>query len=173
MEIKNYKSADSSISMGGSIIIIILVVLCLTVFSVLSFTTAYSDLKLTKKTEEMIYDYYKINGKAEDKLGDIYKVLITTSEGMKNSDTPEKFFNDAAQKLIEINDVSITDSSSDSIKIYYEIPGDKNQKICVTLNIMYDPISRNPDYDVETWNLSAIELPAYEEENIDLWEGFK
>lgn len=173
MEIRNYKSSNISMGMGGSLIIIILVVLCLTVFSVLSFTTAYSDLKLAEKTEEMTSDYYKASGKAEEKLAYIYEALISACESMNDSDSPEAFFNDAALKVANINDVSIISSNSNSFKIYYEALGDKNQKICVTINIMYDEISRRPYYDIETWNLSTIEPPVYEEENIDLWEGFE
>lgn len=175
MAIKNYKSSNISIGigMGGAIIIIILVVLCLTVFSVLSFTTAHSDLKLAEKTEEMTSDYYKTNGKAEEKLADIYEVLISACENMKVEDTPEVFFNTAVGELSEIDGVSIISSNWDSFKIYYEASGDKNQKICVTVNIMYDKINNYPYYNIETWNLSTIEPPVYEEENFDLWEGFE
>lgn len=173
MESRNHKPFNVSIGMGGAIIIVILVVLCLTVFSVLSFTTAYSDLRLAKKTEEVTYDYYRTHGMAEVKLADIYEALTSTIENMKYENTAEIFFNKAAYELAKIEGVSIINNINDSLKIYYEVLGDKNQKICVTINIMYDEINNRPYYDIETWNLSTIELPVYEEENFDLWEGFE
>lgn len=172
MENKNYRVSNVSVGMGGSIIVVILVVLCLTVFSVLSFSTAYSDLKLAEKTEEMTSDFYKVSGKAEEKLADIYNVLRLADENMKDTDTPEVFYNNAALRLAEIDDVSIINNNNGSFKAYYETFGDKNQKICVTLNIMYDELTHRPCYEIETWNLAAIELPDYEQQNIDLWEGF-
>jgi len=173
MEIRSYKPSNVSIGMGGSLIIIVLVVLCLTIFSVLSFTTAYSDLKLAKKTEEMTFDYYKTHGKAEEKLAEIYEILILSTKNISGENASEVFFNTTSGALAEIEGVSIIGSNNDSLKIYYEASGDKNQKICVTINIMYDKISDRPYYDIETWNLSIIELPVYDEENFDLWEGFE
>ena len=173
MENKNYSTADIPIGMGGSIIVVILVVLCLTVFSVLSFDTAYSDLKLTEKTEEMAADYYKINGKAEEKLSDIYNAMDSICKSMKDTDTPETFYSDVFLQLAKIDDVSIIGSNDGSFKIYYESLGDKNQKICVTLDIFYDELKHCPSYEIETWNLSAIEFPDYEQQNIDLWEGLE
>ena len=173
MERKDYRTSDISVGMGGSLIVVILVVLCLTVFSVLSFSTAYSDLKLTEKAEEMTYDYYKINGKAEEKLSDIYTVLISVNGNLKEAGTAEAFFNNAKIKLTEIYGVSVSETNNGTLKAYYESLGDKNQKICVTLNIMYDEINHSSCCTIETWNLSPIELPDYEQQNIDLWEGFE
>ena len=170
---RNSKLSNVPIGMGGALIITIFVVLCLTIFSVLSFTTAYSDLKLAKKTEEMTYDYYSIHGKAEEKLASIYDVLVSTNENMSFDSSSNDFYDNAIIALREIKSVSIIDSNKNLLKIYYEELGDKNQKISVTLNIMYDIINRRPYYDIETWNLSTIELPVYEEENFDLWEGFE
>ena len=136
MENKNYRATNISMGMGGAIIVVILVVLCLTVFSVLSFSTAYSDLKLTEKTEEMAADYYITNGKAEEKLADVYNELSLAAEKMKDTDTPEVFYNNATVQLAGIDGVSIINTDNGSFKAYYESLGDKNQKICVTLNII-------------------------------------
>jgi len=173
MQSRNVKLSNASIGMGGALIITIFVVLCLTVFSVLSFVTAYSDLKLAVKTEEMTYDYYKTHGKAEEKLSEIYEKLISTSEKVKEQDKSENFYSSLSASLDEIKDVSIIEDNDTSLKIYYETLGDKNQKICVTLNVLYDEESNRPYYNIESWNLSAIYLPVYEEENYDLWEGIE
>lgn len=174
MENKSTKLSNVSVGMGGTLIITIFVVLCLTVFSVLSFTTAYSDLKLAKKTEEFTNDYYKIQGMAEERLAEIYAALMSVNESIGTTDTPtESFMNNAAEAIVKLYGVSVTELNNDSLTLYYENQGDKNQKLCVTLMVMYDDERNLPYYDIVTWNLEPIELPVFEEENYDLWEGFE
>lgn len=174
MEYKNSKLSNVSIGMGGALILTIFVVLCLTVFSVLSFTTAYSDLKLANKTEEYTSDYYKVHGIAEEKLAEIYVVLMSINENISSTNTlQEAFINNAAEAVSKLNGVSIIELNNNTFSLYYEIFGDKNQKLCVTLKILYDEEKNIPYYDIVTWNLEPIELPVYEEENYDLWEGFE
>ncbi len=165
MENRKHKSSSVSIGMGGSLIVIIFVSLCLTIFSVLSFTTAYSDLKLSKKTAEMNFDYYNIHGNAEEKLAEIYDALI--------SDKNLENISDVVLLLDQVNNISIVDQTNDSARIYYESIGEKNQKICVTLVINFDKNAQQLNYDIEKWKLSSIELPDYKEENYNLWEGFE
>lgn len=173
MENRNSKLNNVSIGMGGALIITIFVVLCLTVFSVLSFTTAYSDLKLAKKTEEITYDYYRIHGISEERLAEINVVLMSINETINPANSIEVFMKKAAEAVVKLYGVSVIELNDDSFTIYYESMGDRNQKICTTLKVMYDEEKRAPYYNIETWNLSTIELPIYEEENFDLWEGFE
>jgi len=174
MENKSSKLSNVSIGMGGALILTIFVVLCLTVFSVLSFTTAYSDLKLANKTEEYTSDYYKVHGISEEKLAEIYVVLMSINENISSTNTlQEAFINNAAEAVSKLNGVSIIELNNNTFSLYYEIFGDKNQKLCVTLKILYDEEKNIPYYDIVTWNLEPIELPVYEEENYDLWEGFE
>ncbi|HBD63293.1 MAG TPA: hypothetical protein DC038_02535 [Clostridiales bacterium] len=170
MEHKTMKSSNASLGAGGTIIVVIFVVVCLTVFASLSFVTAISDLKLAKKTEEINYDYYDTHGKAEEKLSDIFGMLDSISDSHLTS---EHFYDSASDLLSEIEGISAIEKNNSSLKIYYETLGTKNQKICVTLNIFYDELIGQPRYDIETWNLTAIELPVFEEQNIDLWKGLE
>lgn len=171
MNIKSNNLSNSSLNLGGTIIIIIFVVLCLTVFSFLSFTTAYSDLKLSEKSEEFYKDYYKLNGIAEERLAEIYVILMSVNENERLTDTPKTFMNNAAESIVKLHGVSVISLNDDSLTLYYETLGNKNQKLCVTLKIMYDEEKSVPYYNIETWNLSPIEAPVYEEETLDLWEG--
>jgi hypothetical protein len=173
MENRSSKSSNVSIGMGGSLILTIFVVLCLTVFSVLSFTTAYSDLKLAHKTEKFTSDYYKIHGLAEEKLAEIYEVLMSINEKSSVNTLQEDFISKASEAVSKIYGVSEIKLNSESFTLYYEVLGDKNQKICVTLEILFDEDKNIPYFDIVTWNLEPIELPVYEEENYDLWEGFE
>jgi len=169
------KKSQTSAKMGGSLIIVIFVALCLTVFSVLSFTTAYSDLKLTKKTEKMVADYYSAHGKAEQKVSEIYDALIAANEEIISSSNiisyKKGFFDAAAVKLNNMSDVAITDEDINNYSVYFESLGDENQKICVTMNVLYDEKDKLPYYKINSWYLDNINAPVYEEGNIELWEG--
>lgn len=162
-----------STGIGGSLIIVIFVVLCLTIFSVLSFTTAYSDLKLSKKSESMVKDYYYTYGETEQKLSEIYDTIININNNLisTDQDTKENFNNVAIKELEKIEGLSVVDKNNEFFTIYYEVYGNENQKICVTLNILYNEKSKIPYYEIESWNLANINALNYEEENYDLWEG--
>lgn len=61
--------------------------------------------------------------------------------------------------------------ANERIGILYDIQGELNQKINVSLNIFYDTKNELYYYSIVSWNLSNIELPNYEDEIIDLWES--
>lgn len=170
---KSSRLSSVSIGIGGSLVLVIFVVLCLTIFSVLSFTTAYSDLKLSKKTEQITVDYYAIHSKAEEKLAEISEKLILFHTAKFDEDLSKSinFYKHAKEELREIEDIKVIKQDGKELTIYYEILGDRNQKISVTLNILYDETNDKPYYEIVSWNLSNIELPKYEEEIVDLWEG--
>ena len=153
------KKTNVSVGMGGTLIITVFVVLCLMIFAALSFSTAYSDLKLSKKAQEMTRDYYSIHGRAEEILSQISDVLY-------DSDVNEK-------EEIIISKLSAIDFESfideENLVAEYEVLGQKNQKINVILNILHD--SKGYYYEIAAWNLSNIQLPIYEDEIIDIWEG--
>ncbi len=153
------KKTNVSVGMGGTLIITVFVVLCLMIFAALSFSTAYSDLKLSKKAQEMTRDYYSIHGRAEEILSQISDVLY-------DSDVNEKE-EIIISKLSAIDFVSFIDE--ENLVAEYEVLGQKNQKINVILNILHD--SKGYYYEIAAWNLSNIQLPIYEDEIIDIWEG--
>ncbi len=146
-----------SLGMGGTLIITVFVALCLMIFAVLSFATAYSDLKLSNKAQQITADYYSIHGRAEEKLSEINDILHESDEG--------KIIGD----LSKIDGLSFIDGENSIAQ--YEITGQKNQKISVKLNILHD--KNGYYYEIAAWNLSNMELPLYEDEIIDLWEGIE
>ncbi len=172
--------SSTSFGIGGTLIMVIFVSLCLTIFSTLSFTTAYSDLKLSIKTQEMIKDYYVANGRAEEKLSQIYEKLLLSQNDLNINDDnsisiSENYKIIAENKVLELEGLRILEGQENvgnlAFTAYYEALGDLNQKICVTLNIYYDKIKNEPYYEIVSWNLSNINVPSYEEDVYDLWEG--
>lgn len=163
---KSSRLSNVSIGIGGSLIIVIFVVLCLTIFSVLSFTTAYSDLKLSRKTEQITVDYYDIHGRAEEKLSEISDKMMEYK-----SNSSDGFSRFMEEKIGEIDGITSVENDDKVFKICFEVVGDKNQKINASLDIYYDESLGKAAYDIISWNLSNVEIPQYEDENVDLWEG--
>lgn len=62
-------------SSGGAMLIIIFVVLCLTVFGFLAFSTAFADRKLTDKNIKNQVEFYSADSEAELKIAKIYGEL--------------------------------------------------------------------------------------------------
>ena len=153
------RRTNVSVGMGGTLIITVFVVLCLMIFASLSFVTAYSDLKMSKKAQEITADYYNIHGNAEEKLAEISDVLYD----IDINEEKDKVL----RKLSDIDGVRVDEENS---TLQYEVLGSKNQKISVDLNILQ---TDRFYYEIEAWNLSSIELPIYEDEFIDIWEGFE
>ncbi|MFA6983959.1 MAG: hypothetical protein WC276_08435 [Sedimentibacter sp.] len=153
------RRTNVSVGMGGTLIITVFVVLCLMIFASLSFVTAYSDLKMSKKAQEITADYYSIHGNAEEKLAEISDVLYD----IDINEEKDKVL----RKLSDIDGVRVDEENS---TLQYEVLGSKNQKISVDLNILQ---TDRFYYEIEAWNLSSIELPIYEDEIIDIWEGIE
>ncbi|MDD2397988.1 MAG: hypothetical protein PHE34_08525 [Tissierellia bacterium] len=153
------RRTNVSVGMGGTLIITVFVVLCLMIFASLSFVTAYSDLKMSKKAQEITADYYNIHGNAEEKLAEISDVLYD----IDINEEKDKVL----RKLSDIDGVRVDEENS---TLQYEVLGSKNQKISVDLNILQ---TDRFYYEIEAWNLSSIELPIYEDEIIDIWEGIE
>ncbi len=177
---KSSRLTNVTIGAGGALIIVIFVVLCLTIFSVLSFTTAYSDLKLSKKTKQITEDYYEVHGRAEEKLSEISDIIILAQKSIdiKSGDSLSRaadFYKRSEEKIRKLEDVKIIKKDNNSLypdlSLYYEAQGEKNQKICVTLEVLYDVENNRAFCDIKSWNAANIELPEYEDEIFDLWEG--
>lgn len=153
------RRTNVSVGMGGTLIITVFVVLCLMIFASLSFVTAYSDLKMSKKAQEITADYYNIHGNAEEKLAEISDVLYDID------------INEEKDKVLrKLSDIDGVRVDEENLTLQYEVLGLKNQKISVDLNILQ---TDRFYYEIEAWNLSSIELPVYEDEIIDIWEGIE
>lgn len=183
------KSSNISVGMGGSLIVTVFIILCLMIFAVLSFMTAYWDLNLSNKAQSITEDYYIVHGKAEEKLSEINDVLYVINSNILNeinkiNETNE--INETSktnENKVEINErrkinENIIDElnnidgvlviNENELIIQYEETGNYNQKITVTLNLLQK--ENKYYYEIKTWNLSNIELPIYED-SIDIWEG--
>jgi len=152
------KKINVPVGAGGILIITIFISLCLMIFSVLSFASAYSDLKLAKRAQDMTEDYYIIHGNAEEKLSEINDALFEINTNKTSGKITDK--------LSSIDGISFIDEGA---ILQYEVYGEKNQKISVILNILQD--STGYYYKIASWKLSNIDMPDYEDNTIDVWKG--
>ncbi len=69
---------NSGISIGSSSLILIFVVLCMTVFSVLTLMSANAEKKLSDKSAQAVSDYYNADLAATMKMNEIAEALFSS-----------------------------------------------------------------------------------------------
>lgn len=79
--------SEFHLSVGTSSILMIFVVLCLTTFGVLSFVTANSDYKLSRKNADAVTAYYQADSKADELLKTIDSQLLLAQESAQYCET--------------------------------------------------------------------------------------
>lgn len=76
------------IGTGVTSILMIFVILCLTTFGILSYTSVKADLTLTEKNADHVSAYYEAYSKAQERLSQIDNFLYgLVSDGMEDSGT--------------------------------------------------------------------------------------
>lgn len=65
---KREKSAFSPPALGGSSLLTVFAVLCLTVFALLSLSTVRADLRLAQRSRQAVQDYYAADARAQEVL---------------------------------------------------------------------------------------------------------
>lgn len=105
---------NSGISIGSSSLILIFVVLCMTVFSVLTLISANAEKKLSDKSAQAVSDYYNADLAATMKINEI-------AEALSSSDSA------AAQQLI-IPDAEFT-AAEDGIIVSFDTEIDSRRTL--------------------------------------------
>lgn len=131
------------ISVGIVSMTVILCVLCLTVFSVLTLSTALSEKKLAEKRADAVKEYYR----AEVLAAELANGLISSEDALAF----------AEEKHI---DVRIEEGNR---IFYFGIPIDEGQKISVEL-------VKNETWEVICWQIvSTADWTA--DESLHVWDG--
>lgn len=131
------------ISVGIVSMTVILCVLCLTVFSVLTLSTALSEKKLAEKRADAVKEYYR----AEVLAAELANGLISSEDTLAF----------AEEKHI---DVRIEEGNR---IFYFGIPIDEGQKISVEL-------VKNETWEVICWQIvSTVDWTA--DESLHVWDG--
>ena len=138
------KSRLMPTSMGASLILVVLLVLCLTIFALLSYLTANSEWKLASKTAQSVAAYYDTDTKAQEMLLRIQNAY------------------DGAQPLEDIVGVSVKQHAQ-SYAVSFVLPITQQQSLSV--RALLSP----GEYKITEYRSSTV---LYEfEEGLNIWDG--
>lgn len=142
------KRVISGIQIGMSSLMLIFVVLCLTVFSILSLMSAMSDMRLSEKTLAASQAYYKADSIAEEKLRDI--------DGMLQS----------PGYILELGDLYEPINGH----VHYEVPINEGQSLRVELELINSAIYGEKRYNILKWQEVNKEENDIEN-SLPVWTG--
>ncbi len=129
------KKQGAGLGIGYVSIMIIFAVICLTIFAVLSFQSAYSNSALTQKSTVYLREYYDADGRSQEVLAQLDGIALDTGgepdfksafmdgakniEGVRLSDAPDGVRADITVGINDRQDLAIT-------AVFYSSPaGDK------------------------------------------------
>ncbi|MCL2772122.1 MAG: hypothetical protein FWD71_02125 [Oscillospiraceae bacterium] len=156
------KNASRAVNAGGAIIIIIFVILCLTIFGLLSFMTAFADKKLADKNLNNIEQYYSADSEAEKKLAQIYNAVLSV---------PDMLDTTGINSALDF-DASVAESDS-GINVSYTTPMSDIQAISSKIEFYYNASNNKLAYKITEWKVvltSEFDKFQYDDKNLDLYD---
>lgn len=143
---KREKSTFSPPALGGSSLLTVFAVLCLTVFALLSLSTVRADLRLAQHSRQAVQDYYAADARAQEILA-----RLRTGEG-----TPEG---------VELT-ATIVDYPDHGETIYsYAVPISDTQELQVEVRI-----DTSDDYEVLRWQV--VNTGEWNSDGgLEIWDG--
>lgn len=151
------KTKKMHIGVGSLTMIMMFVILCLTIFAILSLITVDRDEKLTQKTVQSMVDFYSVDAKAEEKLAQIDEILLATHRTIASQ--PEKdYLAEVAKHLDGLVDVQwVTEDEKAHLYISYQETLQTKQVLNVVIEILpYDQFT-DRRYQVIEWTLRINE----------------
>lgn len=137
-------------SFGFSTILIVFVMICIITFSALSFLTASSDYRLSKKVADHTSAYYTAEEQAYVKLSEIDSLLAGVYTHSMEQNT---YLLRAYEALVEYarKNASITVENKDQPVVSYQIPVNEQQQLLVSLKVCYPPDKDGVCYELSQW----------------------
>ena len=166
---KNKKTGSATVNAGGAIIIIIFVVLCLTIFGILSFTTAFADKRLADRTLLSVQQYYEADTAAEQMLAAVYEICYG-HDGL-NVDAP--WLLEQVIEAIEIDGVKILSVSlSEPFTVYANVSYQTQMNDVQALYseiMIYRKDNGRLDYRILSWNIILTADFDYGNQGLDVF----
>ena len=157
------KKQEFKINVGGSSIILIIVVFALAIFAVLSIKASNSDLVLAKKTRASVTAYYEADSKAETCLAQIDQIL-NAYKGAPDS----KAIQDKLSALSEKPE--LTEETKTSGTITYSVIMNEYATLQVELKYQLKDKAES-QYKVTKWNINQQDIGDYDFNNFEFWDG--
>lgn len=158
------RKISTGVNVGGSSILVIFILLCLTTFATLSMVSANADLRLTEKSAAAVNQYYAADFLAEHKLGEIDGHLqIEQAKGL-----PANEYLDACkQSLSALDGVEVEQVDLGTLSVKYDVPVSENQKLAVTLTVQ--DFGSQQRYIRQQWVVVSTTEWEPESDGLDLW----
>ncbi len=139
---KNKTKSSLGITSGTASIMMIFVVLCITVFSVLSYVQANAQVNLVQRNQEMLNEYYQADLEALRLRNDIQRALSVNNNA---------WFSSPSQAWL---DQEISEDGARLLK--YEVTINDRQTLSVTLEVVGNST------EVRQWQMVSDDSGTYE-----------
>jgi ABC-type phosphate transport system substrate-binding protein len=160
------KNLHSASGIGVVTLFVVLLILCLTVFSVLTFASANADLRLSEKNSAMVQAYYAADNAATQISADVsafWEAGAQRPSARAAAALEEKI---AAYEGAEITYAAVESAEGGrAFLVSYGVFVDTLLTLEVTLSL-----PRAGVCEVLSWRVMADE-PSFEEEMLPVWEG--
>ncbi len=143
------KKKYSGVGVGSTSIIMIFVVLCLTAFSILSFSSSDVGNKMANKTKEQTIHFYEAENKANLTLQNIDEVLFSAASNPAERDG-------VIISLSNIYGVKVF-KQADYLTVSYDVPITETRYLAVELKVPLDLSQGGKRYEITKWS-SASDL---------------
>lgn len=161
-----------SIGTGVPSILMIFVVLCLTTFGVLSFSSSRADLNLTKKNAIQVEAYYTADGVAQEILMEIDGLIYKA----QSADGDETIYEETVLSLLSTVETVLImkDKGDNTLEVSYKVPLNEQQDLEVIITILpYNSLNR---YEINSYRIIKIDNGEVsidlDSEILDgLWQG--
>lgn len=151
------KQNRHSSGIGGSLILIIFIVLTLTVFSVLTLASARNELSMVTRTAKSSTDYYAAEKEAAIKCGELIKLL----DGVTDR---QEILNIAAENGAEAEDMGNIDAvGATAISFTVDIDGNRSLKTVI--------LSDNGKMSVTAQQIVNSSSDIIIDDELNLWDG--
>ncbi|MDR1962006.1 MAG: hypothetical protein LBQ16_06960 [Gracilibacteraceae bacterium] len=162
------KKSVGGLSVGGSSILVIFVVLSLTIFAALSFMSAQADLRLAEKQAQAAREYYAADSAATERLAEIdARLRALVSAGSPLAGAPS-FAQAAAAALGGMEGISLELDPDRTLRVGFDMPLNERQVLRVALRVPAAP-------GEEAWPAPEGEgryrVTAWQVVNTKEWEG--
>lgn len=153
------KNAGTGVSVGGSSILVIFVLLCLTTFATLSLVSANADLKLTSKTALATSEYYVADARAEELMS-----FVGDCAGQARFADNETDFRSKLWAMLAQNEEHIMLAEN---TVAYHVIINETQQLQVRLRVNYP----NGDIVREQWKVVNTTDWQPDDESLNIWSG--
>jgi len=180
------KSGMGTVNAGGAVVIIIFVVLCLTIFGLLSFATSFADKKLADKNLANVAHYYSADSAAEEKLARVYGAIRSGLDGA-SLDRSVRLAAEAMPFEIKAGDYSgdlagengENSENMEAAAVFYrtetdpEAPAGAKVKFYLNSAVVFyhNKNTGQLTYEIFEWRVTMESDFDYDDRRIDVWTG--